>query len=135
MNKEDIICKRKCEIVSRKNVRYVFGSIYTKRIKIEQFLHRKKTNTPIPANELEKHDVALFQPNHLEHGFEEYTLSDIMVDFEIDKEHGEITARKLYYYNGRHEIETRTYYIENYGKTWIAWAALPTREAARRWWA
>lgn len=133
MNKEDICFVRKCEIVSRKKAHSVIGDIITKRIKIEQFLHRKKTNTPIPADELEKHDVALFQPNHLEYDFQDYLLSDIMVDFEIDKEHGKITARKLYYYNGRHEIETRTYYMGNYGKTWRAWASLPTRKAARVW--
>ena len=132
MNKEDICYTRKTGIISRKKINSVFGDIITKRKKIEQFLHNEKTETPIPVDELREHDVALFQTS-IHEGRQEYLLEDIMVDFEIDKEKGEVTARKLIYYNRVHELETRIYYLDNYGKTWRAWAALPTREAAQRW--
>ena len=128
---EDTICYiRQTEIISRKKVNIIFGSLIDKKNKITEFMHKMKEETPIQVDELNKHSVALFQ-NWNE--WNDYSLVNIMVDFDVDMERGEVTGRKLFYYNRHHELETRVYKIKNYGTTWRAWAALPTREAARRW--
>ena len=86
----------------------------------------------IPIEELEKHKAALFQTVNNDY-FQEYSLEDVLIDFEVDREKGKVKAQKLMRTFGEYELETRIYYIENYGKTWRAWAALPTRAAAQRW--
>ena len=130
MPDRDGICFiKRNEKITKKEVPEKFGDLLAKHTKAEEFIGRQKhTAKVIPADELEKHDTALFEVN-IEGGH--YTLSDIMVDFEVDRKAGEVTAKKLWRYQGTYEMETRTYYIENYNKTWRAWMAVPTEEARR----
>ena len=95
------------------------------------FMKRPKTDAKIiPVEELEMHKIALFQNNHpLE--LNEYSLSDILNNFEVNRETGKVTAEKIWYRLSNFEIEKRTYYIENYNKTWRAWTALPEDDQAK----
>lgn len=125
MKKEEICFTKRMETISEDQIGYEFGNTFEKHEKIEKFLCRNKTETPIPIEKLGEYDAALFQ-----NAWQDYSLADIMVDFKIDKEKGEVTAKKLFRCRGEYELETRIYFIDNYGKTWRAWAAIPTREAA-----
>lgn len=135
MTDRDGVCFiKRNEKITKKEVPEKFGDLLAKHMKVEEFIGRQKhTAKVIPADELEKHDTALFELNH---EFEiHYTLSDIMVDFEVDRKAGEVTVKKLWRYQGKYEMETRIYYIENYNKTWRAWTAVPTKDAmaAEEW--
>lgn len=132
MKKENICFTRKMEKILKKEIRSAVGDVYEKHQKIEEFLNRDKTAKIIKADDLGKHDVALFQTSVIqETEFQPYSLSDILVDFQIDGD--KVTAKKLYRFMGEYELETRTYFLSNYGKTWRAWAALPKRRAAEVW--
>lgn len=131
MKKEDICFVHKSRTIRRHEINKLFGNIYEKRARAHEFLKKRKTDKIIPIEELEKHKAALFQTVNSYH-FQEYSLEDVLIDFKVDREKGEVKAQKLIVF-GEYELETRIYYIENYGKTWRAWDALPTRDAARRW--
>lgn len=129
--KSDMVCyTSKREEISKKDIPSLFGDPLEKHKKVEEFILRSRAKARvIPAKELEKHEVALFQAGAK--GLMDYSLSDIMVDFEIDQKTGKVTAEKLWRYMGKNELETRTYYMGNYGKTWRAWSAIPEGEAAK----
>ena len=133
INKADICFTIKTKPIREKEINVQFGNVFEKHKKVVEFMKRNKTDKIIPVKELGKHDAALFQTLLIPHELQEYSLSDIMVDFEIDYETGTVTAKKLFRCLGRYEMETRVYYLDNYGKTWRAWSALPKREAARIW--
>ena len=133
MNNEDVCYVRKREFIKKKEIRVLFGDVIQKREKTKAFIIQRKTDVPIPISELEKYEAALFQHHHNNDEWPEYLLEDILVDYEIKADRGEVTAKKLFYHMGKYELETRTYYLGNYGKTWRAWKALPTEEAARKW--
>ena len=132
MNKEEICYRGKFETINKKKVVEEFGGIIEKRKKVQNFLKQKKVTEPIRKEDLGKYDTALFQP-HLNPNpyFQEYSFEDILVDYQIDQEKGTVTAKKLIMSNRMYELVTRVYDLENYNRTWRAWAALPTREAAR----
>ena len=132
VKKEDICFVRKSRTIGWHEINKLFGSIYEKRVRAHEFFKKRKTDMIIPIEELEKHKAALFQTVHNNH-FQEYSFEDVLIDFKVDREKGEVKAQKLMIALGEYELETRIYYIENYGKTWRAWAALPTRDAAKRW--
>ena len=134
MNKEDICFTRKMEKILKEEIRSAVGDVYEKHQKVEEFLKRDKTAEIIKAEDLGKHDVALFQTivdTYKEEGFQAYSISNILVDFQIDGD--KVTAKKLYRFRCEYELETRTYFLSNYGKTWRAWAALPKRREAEAW--
>ena len=127
---ETVCYTSKREEISTKEIPSLFGDILEKHKKMEEFILRSRTKAQvIPAEELGKYGTALFQA--AARGLMEYSLSDIMVDFEIDQRTGKVTATKLWRYRGKNELETRTYFMGNYGKTWRAWSALPEDEAAK----
>ena len=126
----EILFTKRTEKITEKEVQNKFGDLITKHKKVEEFIGRpKQTAKVITEEDLEKYDTALFELNV--EGRIYYTLSDIMVDFEVNRQAGEVTVKKLWRYRGKYEMEIRKYYIENYNRTWRAWTAVPT-ESARR---
>lgn len=119
-----------------KEINQAYEGIREKQRKIRDFMNRDKSQAVvIPAEELKNHDTALFEVLARTLGgrvIEDpwacgWSLSDILVDFRVDTERGTVTAVKIYECMSGSELETRTYYLENYGKTWRAWDALPER--------
>ena len=130
---ETICFIRDMKEIDRKEIPDIFGDVIRKHDKVEAFMARGKKNARvIPADKLELYDVALFQIKGKDM-IRPYSLSDIMVDFEIDRKTGKVTAKKLYRYREKYELETRTYYIGNYNRTWRAWTALPEENNAGNW--
>lgn len=132
IDKQDTCYEHKSIEIGWHEIEKKFGSIYEKKLKVHEFFKREKTDVVIPVEELEKHHSALFQTIH-NNGFQDYSFNDVLIDFQVDKEKGIVKAKKLFKFMQRYFLETRIYYIENYGKTWRAWAALPTRASASRW--
>ena len=130
MDRGKICFTKRTEKITEKEVQKKFGDLITKHKKVQEFIGRpKQTANVITEEDLEKYDTALFELNVED--IIHYTLSDIMVDFEVDRKAGEVTVKKLWRYRGKYEMEIRKYYIENYNRTWRAWSAVPT-ESARR---
>ena len=126
---ESVCYTSKREKVTYKDILKKFGDIQEKHNKIAEFMKRNKTDAKvIPIEELGNHEVALFQ-SFAKESFQTYSLSDIMVDFQIEPETGKVTVLKLYRFRGEEWMETRTYWTGNYNKTWRAWTALPPRQS------
>ena len=127
----DSVCYiRSIKEIKQKEIPLEFGNVTLKQLKTQDFIARKKSSAKIiPVDKLWMYEAALFQI----HGVDmitPYRLSDILVDFEVDKKTGKVTAKKLYKHNGKYEMETRIYYTGNYNQTWRAWTALPEDENA-----
>ena len=125
---------RTIEDISQEDIAKRFGDVMKKYYMVKEFMAREtKGARIICADELELHEVALFQINHegIMDTVHLYYLSDIMAEFEVDRNTGTVKAKKLYRLMGKYKLETRIYYIGNYGKTWRAWTAVPAEEEAK----
>ena len=131
----DEVCYiHKSEEIRREEIPAKIGNVMELADKIKAFMARdKKGAMVIPAEELEQHDTALFQNHIIGEGdpLLLYSPGDIMTGFKVDRATGKVIVKKLYRFRGDYLMETRTYLIRNYGKTWRAWTAMPDERKAR----
>lgn len=124
------------ELKTRKEIEEAFEGIYDKRIKVRDFIRQKQDAEIIPAEELKKHDVAFFQFNiDPKMNTDRNALENILVDFEVDDQKGELKAKKLYHTMRTSYQRTMIFRLANYGVTWRAWTALPARSQLDEIWA
>lgn len=129
---EEICYTQKQEPIGKNEITVKIGNILEMADKIKKFMNRnKKSAMVIPVEELEQHDTALFQTNTDWTTGSNYCLENILTGFQVDRTKGRVTAKKLYKFRGEYIMETRTYLIRNYGKTWRAWTALPDDQESR----
>ena len=93
------------------------------RIQTQKFVTSKKRARPIVLKNLNRYKTAWFEHGHPN----ESTcvpLSNVITGWEISG--NTLVAVKVWRYNGKTEVERRKYPLENYGKTWRCWSAVPT---------
>lgn len=132
MEKEHICYIHKSIRITEEEFKSINKDLLNKHQKIKEFIGRDRKDAKlIPEEELVNHDIAFFQLLQMPPAEQIYfsdSLSNIMVDFLVDREKGEVTAKKWWRFRGEVGMETRIYLLENYNKTWRAWTAVPEKK-------
>ena len=93
------------------------------QLRVQEFITSKKRARPIELKNLKRYHTAWFEHGHPN----ESTcvpLSNVITGWEISG--NTLVAVKVWRHNGKTEVERRKYPLENYGKTWRCWSAVPT---------
>ena len=94
----------------------------------QEFISKKKAR-PIELKNLHRYRVAWFEHGHLI-DYPRESLSNVITGWKISGD--TLIAVKVYRYKGEMKVEQRKYLLENYGKTWRCWSAVPTRKQRER---
>ena len=93
------------------------------RIQTQKFVASKKRARPIALKNLNRYKTAWFEHGHPNES-KGVPLSNVITGWEISG--NTLVAVKVWRHNGKTEVERRKYPLENYGKTWRCWSAVPT---------
>ena len=99
------------------------------RTRVQKFINSRKKAVPIALKDLRRYKTAWFEHGHPNVELME-SLSHVLTGWKICG--NVLIAVKIWKRNGEMKVEQRKYPMENYGKTWRCWTAMPTREQRER---
>ena len=95
------------------------------QMRVQEFINSKTRARPIKLKNLNRYHTAWFEHGHPNEDLWE-SLSNVITGWEISG--NTLIALKVWRRNGVMEVERRKYPLDNYGKTWRCWSAVPTRK-------
>lgn len=91
---------------------------------VRKFIAYKRKARVLTLDEVKGRNTAFFEIGHTDpEELITISLSNIMTEYKI--RNGKLIAMKVWEFKGKKTVERFAFPLENYGKTWRCWSAVP----------